>query len=296
MHRWIVALVLLATPAAAQVREPDMVPIPAGTFLMGTTDAEDQREGVPADMARLSKPVHMVAVPAFLLAKTPITRAEYAAFVRATGRRPAGVCYGLDENTGRDWRHPGFPQTDRDPVVCVSYNDAMAYIAWLNRHSRAGAPYRLPSEAEWEYAARGRVNQTAARFWGDDRSLACEYANVADRSLADFWGEPATDPAKFFPCQDGFTFPAPVASFKPNDYGLYDMLGNVWQWTADRWHDDYAHSPNNGLPDSTGAPNVHILRGTAWNSDPWSVRAGNRGRLPIGTRGIYIGFRLARSR
>ena len=131
---------------------------------------------------------------------------------------------------GMTWRDPGFeqkPLPERHPAVCVSHGDAMAFVAWLSKMT--GKTYRLPSEAEWEYAARAVTSasaKSAARFWETTGGLACDHANAADAALAREWrislaGTP------FFPCDDGFPFTAPAGSFRPNAFGLHDMLGNA---------------------------------------------------------------------
>ena len=298
-----------ASPAPAdRVHEPDMVRIPGGTFSMGTSYAEDARENMPAETREDSKPQHNVTVQAFLLARTTVTRRAFAAFIRAAGERPSngipGVrkgCYGykLDDsdhkwkfelNPALDWRHPGFDQTDDDPVVCVNYDDALAYAAWLG--TVTGKAYRLPTEAEWEYAARGVAHQKAARFWGDERASACAYANVADAELRSAL-DATNDPDRFFGCSDGHAYTAPVGSFKPNDYGLYDMLGNVWQWTVDCWNDNYDKASTDGTAATIGDCGLRVQRGGSWVVDPWGVRSGIRLRDGTGNRNTDSGFRLA---
>lgn len=146
---------------------PEMVLIPAGNYLRGVPEAEQKRENGTDDNAR---PIRNVTIPApFWLGRFPVTRGEFAAFVNNAGYETGDKAWTVEadkkgnwsyeERSGRDWRNPGFTQTDRDPVVCVSHDDAMAYIGWLNGRTKGG--YRLPSEAEWEYAAR--AGTTTAR-------------------------------------------------------------------------------------------------------------------------------------
>ena len=308
MYRWtdcLVVLVALTAQAAAQSRDQDMVSIPAGTFVMGTSAAQDDQQNIPSDYQSWSKPQHTVAIPSFMMAKTPVTRGQYAAFVRATGGTGGtGGCYGPQivqqngqqlvnwvKNPSLTWQNPGFTQTDNDPVVCVSYNDALAYIAWLNTQS--DDKYRLPTEAEWEYAARGQAHQTAAHYWGDDATLACQYANVAGGDFATAY-QLSTSTDGIFPCSDGYAYTAPVASFSPNDYGLYDMLGNVWQWTADCWNASYDNAPADGTAVTTGTCDLHVLRGGSWSSSTWFVQAGYRNGNGSSDRDTFNGFRLVK--
>jgi formylglycine-generating enzyme required for sulfatase activity len=281
--------------AASDVPVPEMVRIPAGSFVMGVPEAESARE---RSDDRDARPLHTVTIGGgFWLAKYPVTRGEFAACVADTGYDMSGGAFGWVETKQVwerfdefDWRNPGFEQTDQHPVVCVSHQDAEAYAAWLSRST--GRHYRLPSEAEWEYAAR--VEMGTARFWGDDRNGAREYANGADRSLARRMRVKA-DRERFFPWDDGYPFTSPVGSFRPNRLGLYDLLGNVWEWMADCWHDDYADAPEDGSAWITDRSERRVLRGGAWNNDPWTLRVGARNRGVAGYRGNGVGFRLART-
>jgi len=280
---------------------PEMVLIPAGDFLMGIPEEESEREGA-GNYDKNARPVHRVTIARpFWLGRHPVTRGEYAAFAAETNRTMPSKAWTFEpdakgewqyqERDGRGWRNPGYEQTDHHPVVCVSHTDATAYAAWLS--ARTGYEYRLPSEAEWEYAARAGTG--TARFWGDGRDGACRYANVADRSLAGRMNH-TFDKERFFDCDDGFAFTAPVGAFLPNAFGLHDMLGNVWEWTADRWHAHYAGAPNDGSAWTTGGDSGRrVLRGGSWNVYPWVVRAGIR--IVVGTdyRNNYVGFRLART-
>ncbi len=278
---------------------PEMVLIPAGTYLRGVPEAEQKREGGADNDAR---PIRSVTIPApFWLGRFPVTRGEFAAFVNNTGYKAGDKAYTTEpdakgnltweERSGRGWFNPGFPQTDRDPVVCVNHDDAMAYIEWLNDKTKGG--YRLPSEAEWEYAARARTK--TARYWGDGRDNANLYANVADRSLMTRL-KAKFDPERFFDCDDGYVFTAPVGSFKANDFGLYDMLGNVWEWCADNWHDSYNGAPDDGSAWITGGDSGRcVLRGGSWGNFPRNVRAGVRFINDRGLRDDDAGFRLSRT-
>ena len=181
----VIVTILSLPPAIARA---EMVRIPAGSFTMGVPEDEQKREGGRDEDAR---PLHLVNFSSpFLMAKYAVTLGEYAKFIKSTPPRKAGGCWVWRYVTGGDpelilhddwsWKNPGFAQTDSDPVVCVSAVDADDYAAWLSK--KTGQTYRLPSEAEWEYASR--AGTTTARYWGDGPDEACLYANVADRSLA----------------------------------------------------------------------------------------------------------------
>ena len=300
------AVVYIASDHSTAFRDcsdcPQMVPLPPGTFVMGVPPGEEERENVPPGLRGSSVPQHQVAISnGIALGRYDVTRAEFAAFVRETNYQTGVQCwiFALDssdnrwkfqEKSGFDWRSPGFTQTDRDPVVCVSWNDAKAYASWLSR--RTGKTYRLPTEAEWEYAAR--AGSPSVRFWGDERTQACRYANVADLAMAGTFNS-QRDPERFFMCSDGFTYTAPVGSFEANAFGLYDMLGNVWQWTEDCWNQGYRGAPADGSAWTTGDCGHRVGRGGAWFSLPWFVRVGSRDRVEAGFRATSNGFRVART-
>ena len=214
---------------------PELVVIPAGTFRMGSPASEAgryDREGPRHEVTLRSR---------FALGRYEVTRGEYAAFVSATGWRSSRGCYMWDGSWNLDdeasWRAPGFAQGDGHPVVCVSWTDAQAYVRWLSEETGKG--YRLPSEAEWEYAARGGT--TTSRYWGDGSSAQCAHANGADASAKRVHsGWPVAS------CDDGVVHTASVGSYDANAFGLFDVLGNVWEWTEDCWHGTYAGAPGDG--------------------------------------------------
>jgi sulfatase modifying factor 1 len=309
---WIGVLAVLAvcqTGRAAPIHDfrdctdvcPSMIVVGPGQFLMGRaqspSDADDpEAKQVPESSRGDAMPQHSVVIHAFAIGQYDVTREEFAAFVAETGYQIAESCYGPNASrtdwdwTGKDWRNPGFPQTERDPVVCVSYDDARAYAAWLS--GKTGRPYRLPSEAEWEFAAR--AGTTTSRFWGDDSARACQFANVADLVHMKALNKPL-EPGTYFACSDGFAFTSPVGSFAPNAFGLYDMLGNVAQWTADCWNDSYTGAPTDERPWLTGDCGSHPGRGGMWNGIPYSTRVDFRGDGSTTFHGAHGGFRVARS-
>lgn len=276
---------------------PEMVSIPLGSFVMGAAPGEEQRENVPEDMQGDASPQHPVTIAkAFSLGRTEVTRGQYAAFAAATRREAGGSCWALGtdgqvtEQDGLNWMDPGFAQSDDDPVVCVSWDDAKAYVDWLA--STTGKPYRLPSEAEWEYAARARTS--TVRYWGNDRATACRYGNVADRSLVK-WGDFENDLESFFQCSDGYSHPAPVGRFQANGFGLHDMLGNASEWVEDCWNDNYDGAPNGQEARRDGDCSRRVLRGGGWNTNPRDLRAAQRFADFVEEYGADSGFRVART-
>jgi formylglycine-generating enzyme len=263
---------------------PAMVSIPGGTFQMGSQSA----------LARADeKPAHAVTVRAFAAGAYEVTQAEFAAFVGATGYTMPAGCQTDQALSGRwrfypdaTWRDPGFPTGERLPVVCVSWGDANAYAAWLSQ--RTGKRYRLLSEAEWEYA--GRAGSTTEYWWGDNVDELCAWANGPDQSAkAKFPRWPVAA------CDDGDVLAAPVGSYRPNPFGLYDMAGNAWEWTADCYEQDYDVQPRDGSAYVGGGCFRRALRGGSWVNGLQDLRSAQRNGLPPpGIRGGDIGFRVAR--
>ena len=263
---------------------PEMVVIPAGEFVMGSPEGEEGRDSDegPQHTVRIGRP--------FALGKFEVTRGEFGAFVRESGHQASGcrVYTGSawENDASKGWRDPGYEQTERDPVACVSWDDAVAYLAWLSR--KAGAAYRLASESEWEYAARAET--TTARFWGEDADRGCGYANAADLSAKREYSDWTVAN-----CDDGYAQTAPVGSFAANAFGVYDMLGNVWEWTEDCWNGSYAGAPADGSAWRSGDCGPRVLRGGSWDSKPRSVRAAYRFRYGAEFRDFNLGFRVART-
>ena len=216
-----------------------------------------------------------------------MTVGEYAEFVAATGVG-AHSCATYDGawrvNPDTTWKNAIESQTPSHPVSCVSWLDAKDYAAWLSHSTHQ--TYRLPSASEWEYAAR--AGSTAQVPWSSPAE-ACTYANVADQTAArryQGW--------KVLPCTDEFVESAPVGSFKENAFGLFDMLGNVFQWTEDCWTDNYQGAPSDGSAQTSGDCSQHELRGGSWFTQPDFVRTAYRNRFDGNYRSTSIGFRLVR--
>jgi len=233
-----------------------------------------------------------------------VTRGEFSAFVVATGYRTdaerntaaggslAEGCISYLEGSdfgwksGTSWRDPAFSQDDSHPVVCVSWNDAQAYVAWLSRET--GQRYRLPSEAEQEYAIR--AGTTTAWPWGSNGEAGCAQANYADASAkARFANWPTAS------CTDGHVFTSPAGVKGANVFGLYDVSGNVWEWSADCYASSYALAPTDGRAYEPASCDRRVLRGGAWYGNPAWLRSANRNWLPPALRFSFHGFRLART-
>lgn len=269
---------------------PEMVRIKAGSFTMGISEAETALVGFQlAD--KYSRPQHRVTFAHdFWLGRYPVTRGEFAEFVKKTSYEATADCYGrVIFQTNVSWNSVEFPQTDRDPVVCVNVADAEAYAAWLSKQT--GKPYRLPTESEWEYAAR--AGTTTAFYWGDAIADVCRHANVSDLCLR----RVVPDGPPLVQCDDGYPYTAPVGGFPANPWGLFGMAGNVWQLTADCYAEDYTGAPSDGSAwkgrgtDCAG----RMGRGGSWAHLPQLVRPGVRGGVELGRRSGDIGFRLAKS-
>ena len=272
---------------------PEMVVIPAGRFDMGAAPDEEQREALPDEFRNRSQPRHAVNVKSFSAGKFEVTRGQYRAFAAATGRGSDG-CFvwrvaEFEKDPSKDWSNPGYAQEDTHPVACVSWDDASAYARWLSQ--KTGRDYRLLTEAEWEYAAS--AGTTTARFWGDDGNMSCGYANGADRATAaQVPGAGNWDIAK---CDDRYGYTAPVGSYRANAFGLYDMLGNLWEWTQDCWNGNYSGAPMDGSAWAAGDCYLRAVRGGSWEDPPLGLRPAYRVGSPTVIRVYIRGFRVART-
>lgn len=189
-----------------------------------------------------------------------------------------------EESERYTWKTPGFDQTDMEPVVCVNALDAEAYAAWLT--AITGKPYRLPTEAEYEYAARGGT--ATARYWGESQDDGCDFANgIGEEAKEVFWGKMAQ-------CDDGYIFTSPAGHYQSNGFGLYDMLGNAWVWLGDCWHDDYTGAPADGGAWAATECTSRVLRGGSCISNYTSLRSAARHQAGAEQRFHNYGIRIAR--
>jgi formylglycine-generating enzyme required for sulfatase activity len=265
---------------------PEMIVLPEGFFVMGSPVNEEGRfkdEG-PQHLVTISKRV--------AVSRAPVTVDQFSEFVTETGHQAGSKCYTLlhgnwSEARGYYWRHPGFAQDGSHPVVCVSWNDAKAYTDWISR--KTDKPYRLLSEAEWEYAARG--GRTTRFYFGDEDSTFCNFGNGADQTA-----KRAYPSWTVLPCDDGYLYTAPVGHFMENPFGLQDMLGNAWQWVEDCYNETYVGAPVDGTAWKSGDCSSHVLRGGSWGSNPRHLRTAVRiGGNPDIRSNSRVSFRVATS-
>ena len=244
----------------------EFVYVQGGCYQMGDTFGD----GFPSE-----QPVHEVCVNDFALAKYDVTVWEFRKFILATGYRTeaeldggCGVFNGSKWvwDASKNWRNPGFNQDDSQPVVCVSWNDAKAFVSWLSEVS--GTHYRLPTEAEWEYAARSGGKKEKYAGGNDINALAWYYDN------------------------DGLS-PHRVGTKRPNGLLLYDMSGNVLQWVQDWYDENYYRDGLRSNPQGPRRGHERVLRGSAWSDKPAYVRATRRSMKPPSHRGSLLGFRVA---
>lgn len=246
---------------------PELVVIPQGGFVMGS----DEKAESPRVPVTIAKP--------FALGRYETTFDEFDACVDAGGcaKKP------FDRDWGRGQR----------PVHTVTLVEIEAYLNWLSK--KTGRTYRLPSEAEWEYAAR--AGTTTARYWGgksesDDAVASCGHANGADSTLLPLFAEAAGWAAA--ECRDGFAYTAPAGRFRPNAFGLHDMLGNVAEWTADCRNDTYRGAPADGRAWTAGNCYMRMVRGGGWDDGMTALRSAYRIASPVVVRVYTRGFRVAR--
>ena len=288
-----------------------LVLVPAGEFKMGSGESAEAtaaffnktygEDHVNADFFKDEHPQHGVRITKpFYLGTYHVTRGQFRQFVADTayktdaekGERPGAFGWDPDKkafgfNAKYSWRNAGFEQTDEHPVVNVSWNDAVAFCKWLSK--KEGNTYRLPTEAEWEYACR--AGTTTRYYSGDDPETLAKVGNVAD----------ATAKAKFpdwkytIKASDGYVFTSPVGSFQPNAFGLYDMHGNAWQWCADWYGAEYYAKSSADDPTGPDTGDVRVLRGGSWYDWPIIARSANRDRSTPVYRYYITGFRVART-
>ncbi len=259
--------------------------IPAGKYLQGSRKTREQLSdliGGDADAFELFPAREITIANAFEMSAYEVTVGEWRRFVAATGyvtsAERLGGAYGAklhvhEFTPGLSWRDPGFEQTELHPVACATYEDACAYCLWLSNET--GRAYRLPSDAEWEYACRAGVETEYT--WGDRPGDGQGYINAADLDGSVDGGAWRSA----FPFTTGYRGTSPVGTFKPNAWGLYDMLGNVWEWCSDELPDD-------------GRGKTRVVRGGSWRTPPLRCRCAFRNPDRPAAPFVCHGIRLVR--
>ncbi len=282
---------------------PDMVVIPAGSATLGSTAEERAASGIVPVFGDREGPTYKATFAhPYAIGRTEVTRGQYRAFIEATKRPDPAGC-GVHEpkgdtwgpQPGYSWHNPGFDQDDSHPAVCISYDDATAYAAWLTK--KTGKAYRLPSDAEWEYAARGGT--TTAWYWGSAPEQGCAIANLLSAGTLDKLGRPKSLADRMV-CSSSRSFTVPVASYPANPFGLYDMAGNAFEWSADCNSKDNGDGHADGsartAKDAGVACDRHYLKGGAFHTPFWLTRSAVRGApIPADLHMFAVGFRVARS-
>lgn len=296
-----------AKAAAKPIRDcascPELMPIPQGSFTMGASLEEEASHGLSAPIRGRSMPLRQVTfAKGFAMGRYPVTVAQYRMFIDETGYKGSDGCYNqrwydnhfiYERALGYTWRSPGYQQDDRHPVVCVSAEDAEAYTAWLSK--KTGRKYALPNEAQYEYALR--VGTETSFFWGTNErdARACEYSNQPDLEQGRAMRGAPMGPAYRFQCSDGYAYTSPVGTFKPNAWGLYDMQGNIWEWVADCWNENFKGAPTDGSTWTTGDCDARSSRGGSFGNAAHSAYAGVRAPRHAGYNGHSWGFRVVRN-
>lgn len=271
--------------------------IPGGSYVMGQSHLEKRMLLEAVGLATYQQwyadesPSHTVSLDDFWIGRTEVTLAQFQRFVQDADYKTDAEKQGFSMmwkggwllRPGYTWRQIASTLDHRHPVANVSWNDAKAMAKWLSiKHRRF---FRLPTETEWEYACRAGTGST--RFWGDSSAKACQYANLADVSSSTRFSTMAGHD-----CDDGYIASSPVGAFLPNGFGLYDMLGNVWEWCEDWYGEDYYKSSPKQSPPGPLTGKYRIMRGGFWLSKPGDARSANRSReVPHGRSDTY-GFRL----
>ncbi len=285
-----------------------LVPIPAGEFMMGSrlSAAElAKRFGLPADAAELFEdehPRHRVTLTKpFHLGATEVTIGQFRQFVLAESYRTEAETDGkggigfktatgkIEQNPKYSWKNSGFAQTDDHPVVNVSWNDSQAFCKWLS--AKEGVTYRLPTEAEWEYACR--AGTTTMYQTGDDLEGLVSVGNVLDASAKAKFTEIPIPASFFLKASDGYAFTAPVGGFRANPWGVHDMHGNVFEWCQD-WYGSYT-SGDTADPAGPDSGSFRVRRGGNWGLSARFCRSAFRSGTSPSNRSYGLGFRVLRS-
>lgn len=285
------ALIGFTSPARAGIFDFDRVPgliagmvfVEGGCFVMGDRFSE----GYPDE-----RPTHEVCVDDFYIGKYEVTVGAFRAFVDKTGHitdaEKQGSCRNLTDKgwlpvPGLSWRNPGFLQKNTSPVTCISHNDASAYAKWMS--GRQHKTYRLPTEAEWEFASRSRGRNYKYPWGNRETPVGNLYDSSAHKNIG-----PISALGNY---HDGYIHTSPVASYAPNLLGIHDLSGNLWEWVHDYYDGNYyADSPRIN-PTGPESGRLRVIRGGSWYSKFECLRTSKRSKLPPGDSYTIVGFRLA---
>ena len=257
---------------------PEMLALSSGQVQMGSLPSEKGRQSDET-------PVQNIPVKAFAMGKYEVTKAQWRVFVEKTAYQTSSDCLtwdgdGYAKPAQLSWQQPGFIQTDEHPVVCVNWRDAQAYTQWLSQVS--GKHYRLPSEAEWEYA--GKAGQGLVPFSWNPSEPVCAHANLADQTLTQSHPQWVV-----VSCSDGFAYTAPAGSFSSNPWGIFDMQGNVMEWVSSCYSSSLSSQPVEG-----SACSKRVIKGGGWDMSEKLLRNAYRGRAGEFNMSTGLGFRVAR--
>ena len=239
---------------------PEMVSIPAGTFVMGDQTLSGDKD---------ERPAHQVNLQAFAIAKYEITFHQYAAFVQDTNRT-------MPDDAG-------WGKANR-PVINVSWNDADAYVKWLAK--KTGRKFQLASEAQWEYAARAGAITLYSN--GNKANKVCQIANIADQAA-----KKAGRNWQITQCNDNAVYSSEVGKYRPNEFGLHDMQGNVWEWVQDCYRSDYHAAAADGSPAGPSSCVNKVIRGGSFQQSAEHARLSNREKLSREQKIRNVGFRVS---
>lgn len=256
---------------------PRVLRIPGGETVLGSAAGGAEGPRVPQ------------TIRAFRISAAEITVGEIRRFEDMTGHRIARRCFVWTETgrlrarDGAYWGAPGYDVTDGHPASCLSWDDAQLYVDWLNDNDPRGG-WRLPSEAEFEYAARGSLDQDYP--WSGGVAAICDRVNGA--------GAESRFSHRNTSCSDGTEAPVPAGTFPINPYGLSHMIGNLWEWTEDCWNGSHRGAPSDGTARTDGTCSSRVLRGGSWDDPPENLRVSYRVAIPKNRRQANVGFRVAR--
>jgi formylglycine-generating enzyme required for sulfatase activity len=272
---------------------PELVRIEPGAFQMGTAEDEFNPPEVPPERVREERPAHLVQIDyPFAIGRHEVTIGEFAVFAEATDFE-VEACFGLIGKAWEfiptaNWRDPGFEVTDAHPATCLSYENFAAYLQWLS--TRTGQTYRFPTEAEWEFAARsGLGDEPAPSSLGPQ---ACQHLNGADVQFALVFAEDWRP--GLLDCDDGYAASSPVGSYQSNQLGMYDVFGNVSEWTEDCSGSTHEGAPADGSAHRFEPCAARVLKGGSWSGGPGYLRPAIRGGFPEILRGDGHGLRVVR--